>query len=169
VDYRAAVGTPVHVTANGVVTFAGWDRGGGKVVKVRHAGGYLTAYLHLSRFGAGIRPGRRVSQGEVIAYSGNTGLSTAPHLDYRVQRDGKWIDPLGLKNVPADPIPATEIASFEAWRDTCRSSLEQGVALAARPAWEADAAGAVQVAETRPTAPARRSGGTGGELATAGR
>jgi murein DD-endopeptidase MepM/ murein hydrolase activator NlpD len=170
VDYRAAVGTPVHVTANGVVTFAGWDRGGGKVVKVRHAGGYLTAYLHLSRFAAGIRPGRRVGQGEVIAYSGNTGLSTAPHLDYRVQRDGKWIDPLGLKNVPADPIPTTEIASFEAWRDTCRSSLEQGVALAARPAWEADAAGAVQMAETRPSARAARgSGGAGGDAATAGR
>ena len=169
VDYRAAVGTPVHVTANGVVTFAGWDRGGGNVVKVRHAGGYLTAYLHLSRFAAGIRPGRRVSQGELIAYSGNTGLSTAPHLDYRVQRDGKWIDPLGLKNVPADPIPKTEIASFEAWRDTCRTSLAAGMALAARPSWEG-AGEATQVAEASP-APRlpRRAASSAGEIATAGR
>lgn len=167
VDYRAAVGTPVHVTANGVVTFAGWDRGGGKVVKVRHANGYLTAYLHLSRFAAGIRPGRRVSQGEVIAYSGNTGLSTAPHLDYRVQRDGRWIDPLTLKNVPADPIPVAEIAAFEAWRDTCRSSLEQGVALAVRPSWEG---GGEEVRVAERVAPPRPTGGTGSEdFPTAGR
>ncbi|HEX6203013.1 MAG TPA: peptidoglycan DD-metalloendopeptidase family protein, partial [Thermoanaerobaculia bacterium] len=167
VDYRAAVGTPVHVTANGVVTFAGWDRGGGKVVKVRHANGYLTAFLHLSRFAPGIRPGRRVSQGEVIAYSGNTGLSTAPHLDYRVQRDGRWIDPLTLKNVPADPIPVAEIAAFEAWRDTCRGSLEQGVALAVRPSWEG---GGEEVRVAEGGAPPRLAGGTASEdFATAGR
>jgi murein DD-endopeptidase MepM/ murein hydrolase activator NlpD len=143
VDYRAAVGTPVHATANGVVTFSGWDRGGGKVVKVRHPNGYLTAYLHLSRFAAGVKPGRRVLQGEVIAYSGNTGLSTAPHLDYRVQAGGRWIDPLTLRNVPAEPIPQAQVATFEAWRDACRTGLELG-----RPAMPvAPPAGEVRVAE----------------------
>jgi murein DD-endopeptidase MepM/ murein hydrolase activator NlpD len=169
VDYRAAIGTPVHVTANGVVTFAGRDRGGGNVVKVRHASGYLSAYLHLSKFAPGIRPGRRVSQGEVIAYSGNTGLSTAPHLDYRVQRDGHWIDPLTLKNVPADPIPAAEVAAFESWRDACRDSLERRVALAERPLWERPA-DEVQVAAAEPPAPRlSRPASADEDFVTAGR
>ncbi len=101
VDYGAPVGTPVRVTANGTVVSAGWDGGGGKTVKVRHANGFLTAYLHLSRFASGISAGARVSQGEVIAYVGATGLATGPHLDYRVQQNGRWIDPLSLKSVPA--------------------------------------------------------------------
>ncbi|HEX2254268.1 MAG TPA: peptidoglycan DD-metalloendopeptidase family protein [Thermoanaerobaculia bacterium] len=133
VDYRASVGTPVRVTASGVVTFTGWDRGGGKVVKVRHPNGYLTAYLHLSRFADGVRPGQRVQQGQVIAYSGNTGLSTAPHLDYRVQVQGRWIDPLTLDNVPAEPIPASQRDQFLAWRDTCREALERGQPLRQKP------------------------------------
>ena len=85
VDYGAPVGTPVQVTANGTVLSAGWDKGGGNVVKVQHAGGYVTAYLHLSRFAPGIRPGARVRQGDIIAFTGATGLATGPHLDYRVK------------------------------------------------------------------------------------
>ncbi len=131
VDYRAAVGTPVRATAGGVVTFAGWSRGGGKMVKVRHPNGYLTAYLHLSRFGAGVHPGRRVAQGDVIAYSGATGMVTAPHLDYRVQKDGRWIDPMSLRNVPAEPIAESRLAAFVTWRDACRAALDAGAPLPA--------------------------------------
>ncbi|HYU34523.1 MAG TPA: peptidoglycan DD-metalloendopeptidase family protein [Thermoanaerobaculia bacterium] len=126
VDYGAPVGTPVEVTANGVVTFAGWDRGGGNVVKIRHTGGYVTAYLHLSRFAAGVRPGTRVGQGDVIAYTGATGLASGPHLDYRVQHNGAWIDPLSLKGVRDEPIPTRELASFRAWRDDIRISMASG-------------------------------------------
>src|SRR3954467_11829209 len=78
VDYGAPVGTPVQVTANGTVVSAGWDKGGGNVVKVQHGGGYLTAYLHLSRFAAGIRPGARVRQGGIIAHTGRTGPPPRP-------------------------------------------------------------------------------------------
>ena len=127
VDYGAPVGTPVEVTANGVVTFAGWDRGGGNVVKVRHAGGYVTGYLHLSRFAQGIRPGTRVRQGDVIAFTGATGLASGPHLDYRVQHDGEWIDPLSLKGVRDEPIPTSRLASFRAWRDDIRMSMARGI------------------------------------------
>jgi murein DD-endopeptidase MepM/ murein hydrolase activator NlpD len=127
VDYGAPVGTPVYVTANGVVTFAGWDRGGGNVVKVKHPGGYVTAYLHLSRFAKGIRPGQRVKQGDLVAYSGATGLASGPHLDYRVKHNERWIDPLGLKSVRAEPIPQSELASFHDWRDELRASMEAGV------------------------------------------
>lgn len=126
VDYGAQVGTPVQVTANGVVTFTGWDRGGGKVVKVRHAGGFVTAYLHLSRFGKGIRPGVRVQQGDIIAYTGATGLASGPHLDYRVQQNGRWIDPLTLKSVRDEPIPSSQLASFRSWKSEVLASLQRG-------------------------------------------
>ncbi len=127
VDYGAPVGTPVQVTASGAVTFAGWDRGGGKVVKVRHGGGYVTAYLHLSRFAAGIQPGARVRQGDIVAYTGATGLASGPHLDYRVQHNNRWINPLTLKGVRDEPIPSYRLASFRAWRDEVRDSLRSGV------------------------------------------
>lgn len=123
VDYGAPNGTPVRTTANGVVAFSGWDGGSGKTVKVRHPNSYLTAYLHLSRFAEGVRRGTRVSQGEVIGYVGSTGLSTAPHLDYRVQHHGRWIDPLSLKSVPAEPVPHRRLPEFLAWRDSLRQSL----------------------------------------------
>ncbi|MFL6200665.1 MAG: peptidoglycan DD-metalloendopeptidase family protein [Thermoanaerobaculia bacterium] len=126
VDYGAPVGTPVQVTANGVVTFNGWDRGGGNVVKVRHAGGFVTAYLHLSRFAKGIRPGARVRQGDIIAYTGATGLASGPHLDYRVQQNGRWIDPLTLKSVRDEPIPSSQLASFRSWRNEVLASLQSG-------------------------------------------
>jgi murein DD-endopeptidase MepM/ murein hydrolase activator NlpD len=128
VDYGAPTGTPVRVTASGTVVSAGWDGGGGRTVKVRHANDYLTAYLHLSRFADGMRSGRRVRQGDVIGYVGSTGLATAPHLDYRIQQKGRWIDPLSLKSVPAQPISASRLAEFRAVRDAMHRSLESGAA-----------------------------------------
>lgn len=126
VDYGAPVGTPVRVTASGTVQSAGWSGGGGKTVKVRHANGYLTAYLHLSRFASGVRSGTRVRQGDVIGYVGSTGLASGPHLDYRIQHEGRWIDPLKLKMHPAAPIEARHRQEFFAVRDAMRASLETG-------------------------------------------
>jgi murein DD-endopeptidase MepM/ murein hydrolase activator NlpD len=126
VDYGAPVGTPVRVTANGTVQSAGWDGGGGKTVKVRHANGFLTGYLHLSRFADGIRAGAKVRQGEIIGYVGATGLASGPHLDYRVQHQGRWIDPLSLKSVPAEPIGASARAAFDRERDLLRAALAGG-------------------------------------------
>jgi murein DD-endopeptidase MepM/ murein hydrolase activator NlpD len=128
VDYGAPTGTPVRATANGSVTFAGWDRGGGKTVKVRHPNGYLTAYLHLSRYAPGIRPGARVEQGQVVGYVGATGLATAPHLDYRVQENQRWIDPLSLKSEPAPTIAEADLDRFFAHRDKYRSRLRDTTA-----------------------------------------
>jgi len=126
VDYGAPIGTPVEVTAAGVVASAGWERGGGNVVRVRHAGSYVTAYLHLSRFARGIRPGARVGQGNVIAFTGMTGLATGPHLDYRVQRGGQWIDPLSLGSVRDRELPSRQLASFHGWRDEVRAAWKSG-------------------------------------------
>ncbi|HVS02270.1 MAG TPA: peptidoglycan DD-metalloendopeptidase family protein [Thermoanaerobaculia bacterium] len=128
VDYGAPTGTPVRATADGVVTFAGWDRGGGKTIKLRHPNEYLTAYLHLSRFAGGVERGARVRQGEVVGFVGATGLATAPHLDYRVQHRGRWIDPLAMKSVPAEPIADRDLPRFVAWRDLLRQALAEGPA-----------------------------------------
>jgi murein DD-endopeptidase MepM/ murein hydrolase activator NlpD len=134
IDYSAPVGTPVEVTAAGMVVFAGWDGGGGNVVKVQHGADYVTAYLHLSRLAPGIHPGARVRQGDTIAYTGATGLATGPHLDYRVKYRGEWINPLTLQGVRDEPIPQARMASFNSWRDSLRAGLERGVVPAGLPA-----------------------------------
>ena len=126
VDYGAPRGTPVRVTANGVVAFAGRSGGAGKMVKVRHANGYQTSYLHLSGFASGVRSGRRVAQGDVIGYVGSTGLSTGPHLDYRIKKNGRWLDPLQLKSDPVEPIPRNLLGRFRARRDVLVAALEGG-------------------------------------------
>ena len=97
------------------------------MVKVRHANGYQTAYLHLSGFGKGVRRGARVSQGQTIGYVGSSGLATGPHLDYRVEHNGRWIDPLSLNNIPADPIPLAEQEQFLAWRSLLDEALTSGM------------------------------------------
>ena len=113
VDYAAARGTPVSALGRGKVVFAGWIRGFGKTVKIKHNRSYLTQYGHLSRFGKGIRSGVRVEQGRIIGYVGSTGMATGPHLDFRVQENGRWINPLHLKGGRAEPLPEGQRASFE--------------------------------------------------------
>lgn len=165
VDYGAPVGTPVEVTASGVVAFAGWDRGAGRVVKVRHAGGYLTAYLHLSRFASGIKPGARVRQGDVIAFTGASGLATGPHLDYRVQQDDRWIDPLSLKGVRDEPIPSARLASFRNLRDGLREGFDTGVVPAKLRLGTSPAPAAPRFAVQKAAADRLRPGATGGGIA----
>ncbi len=112
VDYGAPVGTPVQVTADGTVTMAGTTQGAGRMVRVRHPNGYETHYLHLSRYGAGIRSGARVVQGQVVGYVGSSGWSTGPHLDYRVKQNGRWINPLTISSPPAKPLNAGRLQRF---------------------------------------------------------
>lgn len=114
IDYGAPVGTPVWAVADGSVTVAGWKGGNGISVTLRHRSGYSTMYNHLSRLGTGVRPGSRVSQKQIIGYVGSTGLSTGPHLDYRIAKDGRFVNPLSEKFIPGEPIPAAERAAFTA-------------------------------------------------------
>ncbi|OGR42023.1 MAG: hypothetical protein A2X35_02205 [Elusimicrobia bacterium GWA2_61_42] len=97
IDYAAPSGTPVSAVADGTVSFAGWKGGNGKLVILRHGGGYETTYGHLSRYARGIRAGKRVSQGDLIAYVGSTGLSSGPHLDFRLKQGGKPLNFLKIK------------------------------------------------------------------------
>lgn len=104
VDYAAPTGTPVKSIGDGTVISAGWAGGGGNQVKIRHNSVWQTAYLHLSRFAKGIKAGARVKQGEVIGYVGSTGVSTGPHLDFRVWKNGTPVNPLSMESPSADPI-----------------------------------------------------------------
>jgi len=115
VDYGAPVGTPVMATAEGVVRFVGSRGGAGNEVEISHAGGFITAYLHLSRYASGIRPGVRVGQGQVIGFVGNSGMSTGPHLDYRITQNGHHINPLTVGKEPAPPLPKGELPRFARW------------------------------------------------------
>lgn len=112
IDYAAPSGTPVRAVAHGVVVRAGWDGGNGISVRLRHRAGYETMYNHLSRLSAGVRPGSRVSQRQVIGHVGATGLATGPHLDYRVARHGVFVNPLSEKFIPGEPIAARQRAEF---------------------------------------------------------
>lgn len=124
VDFGAPRGTPVRTTASGVVEFAARKGGAGKMVEVRHSQGFRTLYLHLSGYAPGIRRGARVSQGDLIGYVGSTGLSTGPHLDYRVKKNGKYLDPMRLPSTPAEPLEPAEIPSFEKHVEMLRAALD---------------------------------------------
>ncbi len=123
VDYGAPVGTAVRATADGTVVSAGSRGGAGRMVRLRHANGYVTSYLHLSGYAEGIRSGRRVQQGQVVGYVGSSGLSTGPHLDYRVQRNGRWINPATLVNEPVPPLADALLPAFLQHRDALRREL----------------------------------------------
>lgn len=127
VDYAAPIGTPVHAVGDGVVTFAATAGGGGKVVKLRHNSTYQTAYKHLSGYAKGVRTGSRVRQGQIIAYVGNTGLSTGPHLHFEFYQSGVFVDPLGKKFPSAEPVPKEMLAQFKA---------DAAPLLATLPAWQ---------------------------------
>ncbi len=125
VDYGAPTGTPVIAVATGTVVSAGRSGGSGNMVRLRHTNGYETYYLHLSRFASGIRRGVRVFQGQEIGYVGSTGLSTGPHLDYRMRKDGAFVNPLleHRKLPPGDPVPEAHLAAFQTVRDAALARL----------------------------------------------
>lgn len=113
IDYAAPVGTPVKAVASGVVSQRSYDKSNGNKVRLRHANQYETTYIHLSRFGRGIRIGKKVTQGQVIGYVGSTGLATGPHLDYRVFKNGRPINPLKIERIPSTPLSQTALPEFK--------------------------------------------------------
>lgn len=113
VDYAAPAGTPVYAIGSGkVIAKAYQANGGGNYVKIKHNGTYTTTYMHLSRFAKGLKVGSTVKQKEIIGYVGSTGLSTGPHLDFRVYENGRPINPLTIKSQPKKPISEANRAAF---------------------------------------------------------
>ena len=117
VDYAAPVGAPVVAVSHGVVTRAGFSGAAGRLVAIRHSSGYESMYLHLSS--VAVRVGQRVNQGEMVGRVGSSGLSTGPHLDYRLRKNGTYVNPITehRRMPPGDPIPPALLAAFQAERD----------------------------------------------------
>jgi murein DD-endopeptidase MepM/ murein hydrolase activator NlpD len=136
IDYAAPVGTPVRTVGDGVVLEAGRKKASGKYVKIRHNSMYQTYYLHLSRFGKGIRSGKRVRQGQVIGYVGNTGMSTGPHLDFRMKKNGRYVNPRRVIAPASPPVPKERI---EEYRNTIQPLLAHLDATAVPVAMETSA------------------------------
>jgi murein DD-endopeptidase MepM/ murein hydrolase activator NlpD len=124
VDYAAPSGTPVVSVGDGTVIYAHYKGGGGNTVKIRHNSNYVTGYMHLSRYGKGIRKGVKVKQGQVIGYVGKTGLATGPHLDFRFWKNGKPVDPLKIDPPSANPIRKDVWEDYVKVRDFWKEKLD---------------------------------------------
>jgi murein DD-endopeptidase MepM/ murein hydrolase activator NlpD len=129
IDYAAPMGTPVRSVADGVVAWAARKGGNGKMVTVRHNTVYSTYYLHLSRFAPGLRVGDHVSQGQIIGYVGSSGLSTGPHLDFRMTRHGKFLNPLSHNDIVAPPLSREVLPDFRAYAQRLLVALDTAGAL----------------------------------------
>jgi murein DD-endopeptidase MepM/ murein hydrolase activator NlpD len=113
VDYAAPVGTPVWAIADGTVASAGWNGGYGKQVVLKHANAYQSMYGHLSRIAPELRKGKTVRQKQIIGYVGSTGLSTGPHLDFRLTKGGSYRNPLREISPRAPSLAAGQVADFQ--------------------------------------------------------
>ena len=112
VDYAAPKGTQVMTIGDGVITSMKYEGAGGNTIRIRHNSVYSTAYLHLSGYAKGLKEGDYVKQKQVIGYVGSTGISTGPHLDFRVYENGKPINPLTIKSQPKMPISSENKEAF---------------------------------------------------------
>jgi len=123
VDYGAPAGSAVVAVAAGTVVSSAYSGAGGNMVHLKHAGGFETYYLHLSSFGTGIHAGAHVAQGQLVGRVGMTGSATGPHLDYRLKRNGVFVNPVSFhaRQEPGEPIAAAQLAAFASARDATLS------------------------------------------------
>jgi len=118
IDYVAPTGTPVSTIGDGTVTFAGRKSGYGRFVEISHSQRFKSRYGHLSRFGASVRSGRRISQGQIVGYVGATGLATGPHLHFELLQNGSWVNPLKIIPPRAEPVKPEYFSAFARHRDS---------------------------------------------------
>ncbi len=125
VDYGAPTGSSVVAVAAGVVVSAAYSRGGGNTVHLKHQGGFETYYLHLSGYASGVRRGAHVAQGQLIGRVGMSGSATGPHLDYRLRRNGVFVNPVSVhsRQAPGEPIAAVRLATFKETRQSVLARL----------------------------------------------
>lgn len=128
VDWANRVGTPIIAAGNGTVLKAEWDSGYGRRVELQHTNGYVTAYSHMSSFAKGITPGKRVQQGQVIGYVGNSGLSTGPHLHYEVIINGSFVDPLKIRLPRGRELEGRGLVDFKRQREQVDELMSHSVA-----------------------------------------
>ena len=121
VDFAAATGTPIFAAGDGVISFRGRKGAYGNYIRIRHAGGFNTAYAHMSRFNSKVTLGDRVRQGEVIGYVGTTGRSTGPHLHYEILTGERQVNPLTVKMPSGIKLGKKDFARFMARRENIDS------------------------------------------------
>ena len=145
VDYAAPSGTPIHATADGVIQFAGWQRGYGNTIIIQHHNNISTLYAHQKGFAKGVKKGVKVSQGSHIGYVGSTGWSTGPHLHYEFRVNNKAVDPLSVDLPMARTLNAEERKQFDMVMAQYRDHIQllRGPAIATAPDTDS---GAVQLA-----------------------
>jgi murein DD-endopeptidase MepM/ murein hydrolase activator NlpD len=135
IDYAAPSGTPVESVADGIVKFKGRKGGFGNYLEIAHPNHYVTCYGHLLRFAKDIKVGAKVRQGQTVAYVGSTGLSTGPHLDFRIRQGNKYFDFLNSKqrSSAAREIPASKREEFNKIRDKYIKILNGDQAIEEKP------------------------------------
>lgn len=116
VDFGVPIGTPVMAAGSGTIAFIGWSNGYGRFLKINHGNGYATAYGHLSRFSPGLHVGSKVHQAQIVAFSGNTGMSTGPHLHYEIQINNSQVNPLTVKMAQGRKLAGKDLRAFQAER-----------------------------------------------------
>jgi murein DD-endopeptidase MepM/ murein hydrolase activator NlpD len=126
IDYAAPHGTPVWSVAAGVIEYKARAGASGNLIRVRHEGGMTSHYAHLANFAKGLKVGDRVEQKQVIGYVGSTGLSTGPHVCFRVKQDGRYVDPMKISGPAGDPIDSERLAVFRSIRDQRLADLGPG-------------------------------------------
>ncbi|MEP0074229.1 MAG: peptidoglycan DD-metalloendopeptidase family protein [Marinomonas sp.] len=124
VDYAAASGTPVKAAGDGKISFVGKQNGYGNVVIIDHGRGYQTLYAHLRGFARGTKRGTRVSQGKIIAYVGQTGWATGPHLHYEFRINGVHKNPVTVKLPNDAPMPKSDLQNFLPYAKQVVATLE---------------------------------------------
>ncbi|MEO7424460.1 MAG: peptidoglycan DD-metalloendopeptidase family protein [Fibrobacteria bacterium] len=117
IDYCGPKNTKILAAGDGTVEYSKWVNGYGNTIKIRHNGVYNTYYAHLNGYAAGLRAGNRVKQGDLIGYMGMTGLASGVHLDYRVEFNGKYINPASLKMEAKQGVDKLEWKEFCSRRD----------------------------------------------------
>lgn len=122
-DFAVPVGTPVMAAGSGTIRFEGREHGYGNFLLINHGNGYSTAYGHLSRFAAGLHNGSHVRQGQVVAYSGNTGITTGPHLHYEIRVNGNQVNPVKVKIATGIQLRGRALQAFLAERLHIDSAL----------------------------------------------
>ena len=125
VDYAAPKGTPVWAVASGKVTFAGWKGANGRLIRIDHGNGLVTAYAHLHRIRKGIKRGKKVKQKQIIGYVGSTGRSTGPHLHFGMRKKGRYVDPATVKVARMGPLPKRDRKRFDALVETMNTRLNE--------------------------------------------
>ena len=124
-DLAAPKGTPIYAGADGVITQIGRKGAYGKYIRIKHAGGYETAYGHMSGFRKGLKRGSRVKRGEVIAYVGATGRATGPHLHYEVWKNGKTTNPLQKHVIKGYQLTGFEMDQFKAMAESIHPDYQE--------------------------------------------